>query len=287
MSLGASLGGMAGGMWGSIIGEIWASGDEKEAEKKMKEAQALIDGLQIPSVEKQKIKLQLAEFVELGPTAMANIKVDPMFEGIQKEALASYQQKASGVGTDKQAKAAQFQGMRAAGQAAAARQGAVRQDMRARGLRGSGLDMAAQQLAGQQEAETAAGLGFAAAADSEARRSQNQDKAAGLAGAMGDTSFNRQSAIAQAADRVSAQNAAGRNQNNQFNANTSNQEEVYNKELIGRNYERQVEKARLQAGARTDQVGFYQNKANRKRGIASSIGEFVGTGAGMAATGGA
>lgn len=282
MSMGGSIGGSAGSVLGAIVGEIWGSGDDRIAEEKMKEAQALIDNLDIPSVDKQRVKLQLAEFAQLGPSAMEGVKVDPMFEGVQKQALATYQQQSQGVGTDAQARAAQYQGMRAAGQAAAARQGAIRQDMAARGLRGSGVDLKTQLLAGQQEADAAAGLGYQAAADSEARRTQATDKSAALAGSMGDTSFNRQSAVAQARDRVAAQNAQALNQNREYNANNANQEQVYNSRLIGENYGQQLERARLQAAQRQGQMDYYINKGNRKRGIATDVGNLAGTGAGMA-----
>lgn len=267
-------------MTGAIIGEFWASGDEKERKKLLDSAMKQIDDLQVPTVEKQKIKMQLADLAEQGPSALEGVRVSPFFENVQKQAINSYQEQAQGAGLDAAGKAALFQGRTAAGQAAAARQGAIRQDARARGVRGSGLDLISQQVAAQGEAGQAAAAGFQASADSQARREQARMQGAALSGQAADRSFGQQATRANAMDNVAQYNANARNQNNQFNANTTNQGNIYNSRLIGENYARQVQLAQLKSQERKEMAGFYGDKANRKRGLARDTGQAVGAAVG-------
>lgn len=271
-----------GAVLGSIVGEFWAQGDEKKRKRLLENAMKEVTRLNVPPLEQQRIKLQLAELMTEGPSAMEGVRVSPFFENIQKQAIESYQEQATGTGVDATGKAALFMGRTEAGQAAAARQGAIRQDARARGIRGSGLDMVAQQINAQQEAQQAAQAGFQASAESQMRREQARMQGAALAGQASDRSFGQQSARAQAIDAVNARNAMATNQNRQFNANTQNQQAIYNSRLVGENYDRQLQLAQAKAMARQGMAGYYDEQANRKRGMATETGRAVGAAAGKA-----
>lgn len=269
-----------GAVLGSIIGEFWAQGDEKKRKKLLEQAMQEITRLNVPPLQQQQIKLQLAELAVQGPSALEGVRVSPFFENVQKNAIESYQEQAQGQGLDAAGKAAMFQGRTAAGQAAAARQGAIRQDARARGIRGSGLDVVSQQIAAQQEADQVAAAGFGASADSQARREQARAQGAALAGQASDRSFSQQATRANAMDEAARFNANARNQNSQFNANTRNQQAVYNSRLIGENYDRQLQLAQAKANARQGMAGYYGGNADRKRGMATDTGQAVGAAVG-------
>lgn len=286
----ADMGQAGGEVLGAIVGEIWASGDRRRAEELYDKALRQIENLGLPPIDKLRIKAELQQAVELGPSAFEEVRVDPALEAAQRTNMDSLQRTADAQGMDAQAIAAQRQAQTEAGRATAARMGSIRQGMAARGVRGSGLELLANMQAAQAETGANADAGFSASSAAAQRAMQARLAASGLAGEISDRSFNQQGTKANARDAVSRFNAQTTNDVNRFNAGQRTQANVFNANAWADQWNREVQLAAMKNAARQGRAVQYEGKANRKSQMATQIGgttgRAIGTGIEMYYTGG-
>ncbi len=180
---------------------------------------------------------------------------------------------------------------------------AITDEMARRGQGGSGMSLQAQ-LQGQQASGDRDAMARLSALGSAHDRALQAIQGAGtLAGQMGQQDWQRKSDVATAQDRINQFNtqnaqavqernvgarnqAAAANLNNAqtvMNQNTqlSNQEQQYNKELLQKQYENQLQKSKAVADAYTQQAQqANQNSANNKQAwgaVGSSLGQMGST----------
>lgn len=270
------------GFYGSLIGELWAKGDDKEAERLRKLAFDEIDGLKIPEPEKLQYKAKLMQVTKLGPSAMEGVKVDPAYKQAAQDTMDRLQETADTKGMDAQARAALMQAQRETSARAKGEAAAIEGDAARRGISSSGLTLMAK-LRNQQAAADRAAMAGVEAAAAGAERAQAANLQRGqMAGQMSDRDFGQQSQIAKARDAVAAQNAQFENEGSRFNAQTENEASRFNSGVLSDDYSRRRDKAGMMADAYEGRARGYDAKAARKRRIASAGGQILGKTAGEA-----
>ena len=237
------------------------------SQAQIERAVAEIDKLQIPDIEKQKIKLQLmsdAGFLESEELAREReIALDPRLRQAQMDALAGFKERGES-GFSAEEKAIQDIMLRdVAAQEQSAQKGML-QGMAERGMLDSGAQLAAQ-LGGQQAAYTRAQNQASqnAIAAAQARRDA-LSQSANLASGMETQTFNRGQSerdYRSSIDKFNLQNRqdiAAKNLGiKQQDVGLRNQEQMYNKELLQRQFE--------------NQRGLSQMKSNAIMGQASNL----------------
>ena len=275
--MGTAIGGAIGGAMGYFSG----SGSEKAAEAEAKRINAMreaaareLEAIGIPSIESQRIILENPRLMgELIPemraeadqlaSAMNEIGTDPRLKDAQMEALASIQERTTGL-TPEDEIAMRSTRENVAGQLASADKDIV-QNMEQRGMGGSGMELAMRQAGGQsamrqasEEADRLASMQYQA-------KMQAMEQAGQMAGGLRTQDFNEQAQKAQSQDAISkfnttnrmnvdAANVGARNQAQASNlatrqalesqrAGNRNQEEIHNKGLFRDQFDMGIAKA--------------------------------------------
>lgn len=176
------------------------------------------------------IAAQEAQAQQAGPSAYANIHVDPQTRAMQLEALGQLRQTYQAGGMDAQARADTYAAQQQANQNATAQQANVRNQMAQRGLASSGANFAAQRQAAQSAANQASMAGMQALANGQQRQMGALTAGAGLAGQVRAGDYGQAADRAGAQDAISRFNAGLSTQNSQFNANQRQnaQQQTYN-----------------------------------------------------------
>lgn len=249
------------------------SGAYAEANALARRAVSELEKLGVPSIEAQKIALQLPEVVgqldaeQLDASAFEDIIEDPALrENVLKAIQGTEELAETGFGVEDRAR---LDAMRRATQAdEQARQSSILQSFAERGALGSGSELAARlssaqgtadrasqdavQLAAQGQSQRRAALGDLASMSS-GLRAQDLSKAQNAASARDQ--FSQFNALQRA--NVQQQNLAEQQRMADTRTNLKNQQQQYNKGLIQQDYQNKLNKA-------TGMAGQYQNLAQNQ-----------------------
>lgn len=166
---------------------------------------------------------RLAGVSQQGPSALANVSVDPRLQNNQLAAIDSLNKIASGGGLTDADKANLAMIQSQAAQADAGRRGAIQQQFGASGMASGGNNLLAQLQSSQgaTNQQSQAGLTIAGQAQ------QNALNAISQSGTLSNSAINQQfsqgAQKAQAQDAINAFNTQNMNQNQLNNANIANQ----------------------------------------------------------------
>lgn len=236
-----------------------------------------------------------------GPSALSGISLDPKLKDAQMQALQGLQDISDNGGmtlTD-QANLRKIQSEQDA--AARGSREAILQNAQTRGLGGSGLELMSQMQNQQDSATRASQRGTDIAAQAQDRALQALIQGGTTAGNIENQDFNQKATVAGAQDAISKFNAQNQQQTNLFNtqsrndaqasnlaakqgvsdanANTNNQQQMYNKNLIQQNYDNKLKKAAGQSGI-ASQNAANQGAASQAQANATNqlVGGLLGVG---------
>lgn len=302
-----------GSVAGAYLGNQEANRQMDMAENARQQGVAAFQGVKVPDIQSQELSLlnpvnagdyqaQLEAAMNLGPSAMEGVSLDPRLQQAQFAAL----QQLSDIGQTGMtpAEAAALRQAQTEAQAQAqAKSSQIMQEFARRGQGGSGMELAAR-------LQTAQGAGNQAAANSASIMQQAQSRAlqaianqASLGGQMGQQQFGQQSDVARAKDLINQYNTANQqsvqqrnvgatnvasqqnlaNRQNLANATTAtqNQQQQYNKGLIQQQFNNQMSRASGLAGqyggiadTRAKQAG---NTADMYAGMGRGVDTMVGS----------
>lgn len=234
----SSIGGGIGGLIGSLVGSSNASGDFQNAnEAAQKAAQQLINTGMPPDLAKQvvlqqyqsagKLTPDLEKAINLGPSAVANINVDPTTRNAQMAALQQYQQ-ASQTGQTAQDQLNNQKMLNQINSDNQSRQQSIIQGAQARGESGSGASLAAQLANAQGSANNESNQGLQLAANANQARLAALSGAASLGGQINSQDFNQANTKASAADQFQRFNVQNQQNVANQNVNAKNQAQAAN-----------------------------------------------------------
>lgn len=308
----AIIGGVAT-VGGALIGSEASREAGDRAEREARLMREMLERIQLPDIEKQKLLLELPQvmgqytpemeqYFQLGPSAYEGIQITPEFQEAQMAALQSLQQQGE-EGLTASERAILNQIRRQTAQEEQARQGSILQEMASRGVGGSGVELAARLSSSQAATERAAAESDRLAAMEQQRKLAALQQAGALAGQVRGQEFGEKSEAARARDVINqfntaqrqaleSRNIGSRNVAQQQNLQTQqriaeqqaamrNQQQQYNKALQQQQFENELKKATGQMGASQNLQSIYQQQA-------SDVGKMwagAGTGVGQVAGG--
>lgn len=299
---------------GGILGNIFSGSDRKKQDEALQAALAAISGINVPTIEEQRIALEHPELVgeyqsvleespeALGRSGMEDIETDPRLRAAQMNALETLSRLGETGMTDTEA-AQLDQIKRQAGASSQATQNQILQNLAQRGIAGSGQELAARMIAGQQQADLASQQGMQTAAQAQERALAAIAQAGSLGGQMRGQEFGEKSDVARATDSINQfnlQQRLGQRQRNvgeqRYTQNrnltekqriadagtaASNAQEEYNQQLIRQHYQDQLAKGQAMAGQQTGMANHHGQQAAATAGSWSQIGGGVGAGLGQ------
>lgn len=302
--------GAAAGIGGGLIGNLAASADREAAMDAMKQAQAIIGAVDIPSIESLQVVLeQLQQQGQLTPelesaltqqvSEMHGIQQDPALKDMQRSALESLAQQGR-TGMTLEDEVAMNKIRNQTSRDLKANNESILQNMQQRGMAGSGSELAMKLQAAQGGAELASQQGMDVAAQAQQRALQALAASGQLAGSIDAQDFNQQADIARAQDTINQfntanrQNVAARNTAEKQRVQTGNlsekqriadqnvglgnQQEIMNKQAIADDFNRRLAKAQGMAGQSAGIAQQYNNQAQNTANMWSGIGSGVGAG---------
>lgn len=295
---------------GGLIGQQASKG---AADQSAKSSQAALDALRqvkTPDIDQMKLALEqylrtgeynpeMEQLVQLAPTALEDIQVDPRLRQQEMSALQTITEKGQNGLT--QADLAAFElSRRQAGSEAQARDQQILQNMAQRGQGGSGAEIAMRAIAGQEQANRQS------MADLDMASKKEQAKLAALQMAFQGSGELRAQDYGQALDlarandvhaQYVAQNAQNLGQRNitsrnlaqqqnlaeqqriaDANVNLRNQQQQFNKGLLQQQFSNEMQKATGVASQQNNMANVYANQAAGTQGMYSGIGNAVGAG---------
>jgi hypothetical protein len=280
---GMAVASVAGGMMAQsaakdAAGQAGAS--RAQAQEDINRAVEEIKKLGIPEIEAQKIVLQKPELVgllsaqNLGPSAMEQVSAPQNLVSAQLSALQGLKERSEqGMTPQDRLQLMNIQNSLSA-QNQANNKG-IMQSFAERGQAGSGNELAMRLISGQNQNQIAGQQGMALAAQiADAKRAALGDYG-NMAGSVRAQDVADQTRIAQARDeinrfntmntqQVAAQNLANRQMIANQGVATANQQEQYNKGLIGQQYGQQVQKTQLLGNALTGQASNFNTQASQQ-----------------------
>ncbi len=303
-------GAIAAPLIGGLIGADQAGKSRADANRAREQALAQFANIQLPSLEEQKLLLdeyqltgqmtpELEAIMNLGPTAMENIAIDPRLRAEQMSALEAMSGLAEGKMNPADAAAFELARRQSAAEAQA-KEGQILQNMQQRGQGGSGAELMARLQSNQSGADR-----LQQAQLEEAKAMQNARMAAltqqaNMSGQLRSQDYGEQSNLAKAKDLINqfnTQNAQGvqqrnvgsrnqaqltnlQNQQNTANMNTElkNKQQIANKGLLQQQFGNQMNLAGAKAGQYQGQAQNADQQAAQTASMWAGIGQGVGTG---------
>lgn len=274
LGAGASLlsGIMAGDAASKEMARARAAAGDKQAQAMLSMAEAVeeLEKVGIPSIEAQKIVMEQPELVglqevhQIATSKMEDIESDPRLRQAQMEALEDIQGVARTGRTEGEQAQGELDRLAVAGEESARRK-AILQSMAERGIEGSGAELIAQLSGSQSASQRRMMEQLQRSSDREGRKMAAIQNAAAMGGNIRGQDFEEQARVASAADQIARFNMAnridieGRNLQNRQNianqqAALANQQEMYNKGLIGTDYDRRMGRATSIANVKTNQA---------------------------------
>lgn len=305
-----TIGAIAAPIIGGLMGQEAAKGQQKSQERMYKEMLARMAGIDLPSVEDQKLNLllqqsqgtytpELEAALALGPSAMEQVAIDPRLRQQQMAALEQYAQVAQSGATPADEAMMEMVRRNAASEAQA-KQGQILQEMQARGQGGSGAELIAKLQANESGADRLQQAQLQEAVAKQNARMAALAQQANLASGVRSQDYGQQTDLAKSRDVISQfnlqnqQNVGQRNvgsknlaqqqnlQNAQAIANQNvalqNQQQMHNKGLLQQQFQNQITKATGQNQAGQNLASMYGNMAANTAGGMATIGQGVGSG---------
>lgn len=248
-----------------------------------------------PELYKQVVSLnpELEQAVNLGPSQMEGISLDPRYKQAQMDALSRLMDISANGGQDAQFKADSAKLQDSVNTNLQGNSQAIQQNMAARGMSGGMSEMVNKQLAAQQAANRQAQMGLDIQAQAQQRALQALMGQSDVASRMEQSDYSMAANKAQAQDaisrfnaqnqqQVSSNNADRRNQAQQFNAqnaqNTANQNvslnnqaKEYNLGLAQQNFENQMARAGLSTGIDSQNQARRENRRGQNLAFTGSL----------------
>lgn len=287
---------------GGIMAGRAASKAAKEAaaaqEAAYREAVARMESVGIPSIEAQKIALQMPEFagladnIQLGDTELAKVSTESSLAEARKNALRQLQERSTeGLTTEDKLMARQLRDSTISRQQSADQD--ILRSMAERGTLDSGTMLAQRLLSNQGAAQSEERAAMELAGQASQNRQQAIMQAAGLAGQIEQDQYARGSQLAQKRDARAEINAANTMGTQRYNlgrqdahnvnrANLTNQQEMYNRALIGQNYDRENQRATNLANMRMGHGAAQANNINQRGQGQANMWSGIGAGVGSA-----
>jgi hypothetical protein len=294
----------------SLIGASEAQKRNSAADEARKQALAQFANIEVPDIEKQKLLLQeyqltgqmtpeLEALINMGPTAMENISVDPRLRAEQMSALEAMSGLAEGGISPADAAAFEMARRNSAAEAQA-KEGQILQNMQQRGQGGSGAELMARLQANQSGADR-----LQQAQLEEAKAMQNARMAAltqqaNMSGQLRSQDYGEQSNLAKAKDLINqfnTQNAQGvqqrnvgsrnsaqltnlQNQQNTANMNTDlrNKQQIHNTGLQQQQFGNRMQLAGAKAEMYQGESQAQNKQAAQTAGMWAGVGQGIGTG---------
>lgn len=294
---------------GALIGSQQAQQQRDAANAARNAALEQYANLQLPSIEAQQLNLQdyqnagtmtpeMEQLMQMGPTAMEGISLDPQTRAMQMQALEQMSGMASG-----QVQPGDIAGFEIARRDAAAydqaKQGQILQEMQQRGQGGSGAELLARLKSTQSSADRLNQADLEQAKQMQQARIAALQSQSNMASGIRNQDYGQESDLARARDAINqfnvqnSQNVAGRNtssansaqqmnlQNRQNTANmnteTQNKQQIANKGLLQQQYNNQLNLANAKAGQYGNQANSQDTQAGQTAGMWAGIGQGVGT----------
>lgn len=225
--------------------------------------------------------------VDMGPSAMTGISMDPATRAAQMQALSELSQMTEGDGMSAIDAANVANINRQIAQAQRGSRDAIAANMRQRGVQGSGLELAAQLQAQQASADRASQAGLDEAASAMQRRMAALEAMGQLGGSIRGQDFGEQADVAQAQDAVSRFNAANRQdvvsrntgaRNDAAEANWRNRQGIANNntstrlDIANQNNSLLADQARFRNSTNEQRYGRVEGREGLRSGIAMDRG---------------
>lgn len=308
---GAIIGGLAGGV-GGMMGADAAAKKEKEAQRARERILAMYSGIELPDIDQQRLALEdyqsagtltpeMEAALNVGPTSMEGIAVDPRLQQNQMDALAQVAQIADQGVSDADKATLELIRRQAAGEAQA-KSGQILQQMQARGQGGSGAELIAQLQNAQSSADRMNQQALEEARMMQQARMAALQQQGNMAGTIRGQDYSEQSDLAKAKDAINAfnvqnrqnvgqRNVSSKNQAQQSNianqqavmnqnTGTHNTQQQYNRELLDKQYQNQMQMAAAKAGQYNTNAAAADrsaaNIANQYATIGQGLGQAVG-----------
>jgi hypothetical protein len=297
---------------GGLFGAHEGNREREAAERARQEALAMYAGIDIPSIEDQKLALEqyfnaglynpnMESVIGLGPSAFEGIALDPSLRQKQMQALEMMNEVALN-GVTPADRAIQELVRRSAAAEAEAKNQQILQNMQARGMGGSGNELIARLQSSQAGADRMAQQGLEQQARSQQARMQAMEQYGNMAGQVRGQDYGEQAQLANARDAIARmnqanaqsvqqRNVANQNQAGQFNLNNQqrladqnvamrNQQQQYNKALQQQYFNNQMNMAGAKSNIYLNQAQNHQAQAGQTAGMWAGIGQGIGTMAG-------
>lgn len=293
-----------------VVGNLMGAGDKKRAQAAMAAAYHLYDGMNIPDSEKMKLALQSPEVQgvlqpfmqqaqQMQGTAMDSVQTDPRLKTAQMNALDTLS-KMGQTGLNATDMAALNASRRQTAGDEHSREQGILQGLAERGAGGSGMELATKLASSQGAADRASQQSDQVMAMAQKRMLDSIAQAGQLGGQMRSQDFGEQSDIAKAKDQIAQFNASQRANTGAANTgalnaaqaanlaekqriadagvNTSNAQQEYNKQLIQKQFDNQMQLNSAKANALVGQANNYNQQANQTGAMVSGIGAGIGQG---------
>lgn len=294
---------------GALIGSSQAQAQRDAANSARQAALEQYANLQLPSLEQQQLNLQdynnagtltpeQEQSMQMGPTAMEGISLDPQTRAMQMQALEQMSGMASG-----QVQPGDIAGFEIAKRDAAAqdqaKQGQILQEMQQRGQGGSGAELLARLKSSQSSADRLNQADLEQAKQMQQARIAALQSQSNMASGLRNQDYGEQSDLAKARDAIAqfntqnSQNVEGRNvaaknsaqssnlQNAQnlgnMNVENQNKQQISNKGLLQQQFNNQMGLANARAGQYGQQANSQDTQAGQTAGMWAGIGQGVGT----------
>jgi hypothetical protein len=230
----------------------------------LSKAEQQFQGITTPDTVAQELHLEtpvlqgLLKANNIPETALAGISTDPTLRSAQMKALQSLQERgASGLTPEDKQMFSQMQQKGAA--AYQAQQSGIQQSLAERGMGGSGSELLQKIAASQNAANQQQSAGMDIAAQSAAAKRQALAQAGQLSGQLEQEDYQKAANLANARDainrmntqmqnQVAAQNLGLQQQYSDQATQIANQQQQYNKALLQKQYENQMNLAGTKAG---------------------------------------
>lgn len=294
---------------GALIGGSQAQAQRDAANNARNAALEQYANINLPSLEAQQLNLQdyqnagtmtpeMEQLMQMGPTSMEGISLDPQTRAMQMQALEQMSGMASG-----QIQPGDVAGFEIAKRDAAAydqaKQGQILQEMQQRGQGGSGAELLARLKSTQSSADRLNQADLEQAKQMQQARIAALQSQSNMASGIRSQDYGQESDLARARDAINqfnvqnSQNVEGRNttnknsaqqmnlQNSQNTANMNvenkNKQQIANKGLLQQQYNNQLNLANAKAGQYGQQANSQDQQAGQTAGMWAGIGQGVGT----------
>lgn len=293
---------------GGALGNQQASSAADAAKKQRDQALSYISGLEIPDVEKERLQLEALQYFgdyspeqlqkyDLGPSAMEQVSVDPLYKQKQLEALERVGQLSKEGITPEERAILELSQRRASAQTQA-KINQVLQERQQRGVAGGGDELAAKLAATQQGADLQSQQDMEAAQQMMNTRRQALSQLAEQAGGMRKQEYGEQTDLARARDVINQFNTQNTQETAKYNVGNTNQarmrnleqqqsiadqnvklrnqQQEYNKQLAERDYRRRLDKATAMANATSGSAAATQAAGASQGAATAGMGLGIG-----------